>query len=318
MTYRAENSPCRGSGRRAVLFVIVASLFFLTSRAAQAQSFDVVASFKAVQGLPFSSLVQASDGRLYGTTSGPSSSAKGSIFRLTPDGAGGFAFETLYLFSGPDGKSPQAGLIQASDGNFYGTTALGGAFGYGTVFRFTPAGALTTLHSFASSDGATPVARLVQASDGNLYGTTREGGAGYGTVFRIATSGAFTSLYSFVGTDGANPYAGLIQATDGRLYGTTRDGGPDFGMPDPIYGFPASATAPSSRSRRTGSFRRSTPSTALVPAATLWASCCRRATARSTAPRWAASARARSSGFPRRATSRRSISSRDRPTAEGR
>ena len=78
-----------------------------------------------------------------------------------------------------------AGLIQASDGNFYGTTAAGG-HAYGTVFKITASGTLTTLHSFYWNDGSDPQAGLVQARDGNFYGTTFEGGAyAVGTVFRL-------------------------------------------------------------------------------------------------------------------------------------
>ena len=101
----------------------------------------------------------------------------------------------LYSFNGSDGSLPFAGLVQGSDGNFYGTTVQGGvialcAGGCGTVFKITPGGSLTTLYSFSYSDGATPYAGLVQGSDGNFYGTTPYGGAsGYGTVFKITADG---------------------------------------------------------------------------------------------------------------------------------
>src|SRR5205809_7255222 len=75
-----------------------------------------------------------------------------------------------------DGTYPTGGLIQARDGNFYGTTVGGGSSGDGTVFKIDPAGTLTTLHSFASSNGASPYAGLIQAKDGSLYGTTIYGG----------------------------------------------------------------------------------------------------------------------------------------------
>jgi uncharacterized repeat protein (TIGR03803 family) len=130
---------------------------------------------------------------------------------------------------------PLAGLIQASDGNLYGTTAFGstraGAPSAGTVFKITPTGELTTLYAFCidggtCNDGEEPVSCLVQGVDGNFYGTTINGGPSrYGTLFKITPGGALTTLYVFKSTDGALPYAGLIQASDGNLYGTTLAGG---------------------------------------------------------------------------------------------
>src|SRR6202035_1752645 len=91
---------------------------------------------------------------------------------------------TLYSFAGSDGAQPYAGLVQGSDGNFYGTTSGGGVNLGGTVFKITPSGTLTTLYNFAGSDGALPYAGLVQGSDGNFYGTTVGGGQyEFGTVF---------------------------------------------------------------------------------------------------------------------------------------
>jgi uncharacterized repeat protein (TIGR03803 family) len=148
----------------------------------------------------------------------------------------------LYSFDGPptDGGNPEAGLVQASDGNFYGTTASGGASNYGTVIRISPSGAETNLYSFSGppNDGAYPFAGLVQASDGFLYGTTYKGGTssicspfGCGTVFRISPSGVYTSLYSFGGVpnDGVGPVAPLVQGRDGYLYGTTDSAHPGSG-----------------------------------------------------------------------------------------
>src|SRR6266403_295355 len=130
---------------------------------------------------------------------------------------------------GPAGlQSPQAPLIQGIDGNFYGTTARGGASNAGTVFQLTPAGALTVLYAFTGgTDGATPFAGLIQATDGNFYGTTVSGGASSaGTVFQLTPAGAVSVLYAFTGeTDGAAPIAGVIQAADGNFFGVTQSGG---------------------------------------------------------------------------------------------
>jgi uncharacterized repeat protein (TIGR03803 family) len=131
------------------------------------------------------------------------------------------------------------GLVQGSDGNFYGATYAGGAgfsstdAGYGTVYQLTPDGTLTTLLSFSGADGANPIAALTQGSDGNFYGATSLGGTyfagpppgafqGYGTVFKITPAGSFTSLLSFGGaTDGASdPGAPLLQGADGNFYST--------------------------------------------------------------------------------------------------
>ncbi|MDQ5858482.1 MAG: hypothetical protein M3542_09450, partial [Acidobacteriota bacterium] len=114
----------------------------------------------------------------------------------------GGSLTTLYNFSYSDGWSPYAGLVQGSDGNFYGTTQQGGPSGAGTVFKITSGGSLTTLYSFSFSDGAAPHAGLVQGSDGNFYGTTAGGGAsGAGTVFKITVMMAPTITANFNSTD---------------------------------------------------------------------------------------------------------------------
>jgi uncharacterized repeat protein (TIGR03803 family) len=139
-------------------------------------------------------------------------------------------FTTIYNFcsqtSCTDGYYPVAGLVQGTNGAFYGTTQIGGTNGDGTIFKITASGALTTLHSFDGTDGADPYAGLVRGTNGAFYGTTYLGGAnGYGTVFKITASGALTTLHSFDNTDGALPYAGLVQGTNGKFYGTTYEGG---------------------------------------------------------------------------------------------
>jgi uncharacterized repeat protein (TIGR03803 family) len=181
---------------------------------------------------PFAGLVQAANGDLYGTTSsGGANGYYGTVFKITPGGT----LTTLYSFCSQtnctDGAEPYARLVQAANGNFYGTTVGGGVRGGGTVFEITPTGTLTTLHRFNGTDGATPYAWLVQAANGDLYGTTYAGGAnnGGGTVFKITPGGTLTTLYSFCSqsgcTDGGSPYAGLVQDTNGDFYGTTADGG---------------------------------------------------------------------------------------------
>jgi uncharacterized repeat protein (TIGR03803 family) len=158
-----------------------------------------------------SKLVLGTDGNFYGANSGIGTS--GSIFKIAPDGT----FTTLYSFSATggtnetnsDGANPYGRLTQGSDGNFYGSTRLGGAYGSGTVFQITPAGALTSLYSFGAIgtpagtpgqnlDGLFPVAGLTQGTDGNFYGGTTSGGQnGIGTLFKISAAGALTALHQF-------------------------------------------------------------------------------------------------------------------------
>ena len=140
-------------------------------------------------------------------------------------------FTVLYSFkgSGTDGAFPYAGLVRDTAGNLYGTTAFGGAFGAGTVFKLDPAGVETVLFSFnGGSDGKYPSAGLVRDAAGNLYGTISDGGAfGRGAVFKVDATGTKSVLYSFRGgaTDGQLPYAGLVGDATGNLYGTTFGGG---------------------------------------------------------------------------------------------
>jgi uncharacterized repeat protein (TIGR03803 family) len=182
------------------------------------------------------SLILGVNGNFYGTTATGGNLQYGTFFEITPGGK----FTSLYSFCSltdcADGAYPN-GIVQAANGNFYGTT-LGGhgdcIYGCGIVFELTPSGKLTTLYQFCSlancADGYNPRAGLVQGTDGNLYGTTYTGGANdAGTIFQITTSGTLTTLYSFCPqtgcADGSAPQASLIQGTDGDFYGTTSAGG---------------------------------------------------------------------------------------------
>ena len=114
---------------------------------------------------------------------------------------------TLHSFDVTDGANPEGSLIQATDGNLYGTTPDGGSNGYGTIFKISPGGALTTLHSFCSdsgcTDGGAGLAGLVQATNGTFYGTTynfgADGSSSYGTIFKFTSGGKLTTLNSFSG-----------------------------------------------------------------------------------------------------------------------
>src|ERR1039457_2442445 len=214
----------------------VLALCATTAIALPAQTLTTLYSFDGTDGQePVGALVQATNGDLYGTTErgGSGINNGGTVFRITPGGT----LTTLYSFcpqtNCTDGFGPKAGLVQAANGDLYGTTWGGGVNDQGTVFKITQGGTLTTLYSFCSPamcrDGEVPFAGLVQAANGDLYGTTAEGGTnGGGTVFKITPGGTLTRLYSFCSrgcTDGLNPDAGLVQAANGDLYGTTSNGG---------------------------------------------------------------------------------------------
>jgi uncharacterized repeat protein (TIGR03803 family) len=247
---------------RRILFSLV--IFFLTlaagssSARAQSTSQSVLYSFCTLAdcadgGMPSGPLTLAADGNFYGTTFEAGGEnipfiQDGTAYKITPDGA----LTTLHSFCGysgcPDGIGPNGGMIQGTDGNFYGTTIFGGAnnqpnegnYGDGTVFKLTPAGKLTTLYSFCNTggdkctDGQIPYFALVQGADGDFYGATLYGGGfttgnnhfGDGTIFKVSATGTFTSLHQFTGgDDGALPYGALTQGSDGNFYGVTAEGG---------------------------------------------------------------------------------------------
>ncbi len=137
-------------------------------------------------------------------------------------------FNIIYNFTASNngGINPDAGLVQGTDGNFYGTTQFGGSNNRGTLFKVTSTGTLTSLVSFNNANGSYPLAALVPGTDGNFYGTTQFGGrSSDGTVFQMTPAGTLTSLVSFTGTNGNQPQSALVQGTDGNFYGTTNIGG---------------------------------------------------------------------------------------------
>jgi uncharacterized repeat protein (TIGR03803 family) len=187
-------------------------------------------------GLPLAGLVRAASGSFYGTTAFGGTYGSGTVFEITPQGN----LTTLYSFGaqGTDAQQPYGGLVQGTNGNFFGTSRVGGTYNQGTVFEVTPSGKLMVLYNFCPggatcSDGQQPEAGLVLGTNGSFYGTTVGGGThGSGAVFQITVTGKLTTLYSFCSqtncTDGSSPYDGLVLGTDGNFYGTT-EGGPLVG-----------------------------------------------------------------------------------------
>jgi uncharacterized repeat protein (TIGR03803 family) len=188
-------------------------------------------------------LLQLEDGTFVGTQVSGEASDDGSIFNMTSAGV----MTNLASFEDPFGRNPSTGVIQGSDGDFYGVAPYGGRFGpqldYGTVFKLSLQEVpLITLHRFNGSDGENPNSKLIQGKDGNFYGVTLGGGnydnfgESNGTIFKMNSAGLVTSLHNFslfneganssgTNDDGAHPAGALFQASDNSLYGLATDGG---------------------------------------------------------------------------------------------
>jgi uncharacterized repeat protein (TIGR03803 family) len=205
-------------------------------RIASAGQLGLLHTFGTTDGAyPSGPLIQATDGNFYGTTVNGGIDSDGTVFKMTPAGV----LTTLYKFCSltkcADGDLPFGPLLQAADGNFYGTTEGGGANNSGVAFKITPTGTFTAFYSFCSQSNCADgngVDGLIQGADGNFYGVAKFGGANSaGTVFRLSPGGTLTTLYSFCSltscADGNEPAATLVQATDGDFYGTTTGGGTD-------------------------------------------------------------------------------------------
>lgn len=138
-------------------------------------------------------------------------------------------FASLWSFDGTNGEDPQSGLVQATDGNFYGTTASDNTTN-GTIFQMTPSGGFRSLIIFNGTNGANPRGTLILGHDGYLYGTAyAKGTNGFGTLFQATTNGSLTNLYSFSFLGGGYPIGSLVQDQAGDLFGTTSLGGTNAG-----------------------------------------------------------------------------------------
>jgi len=233
-------------GLTVVLAVFVVATL-TTATLAAAQTVKVLHDLRnagfAIGGYtPSGGLIFDTAGNLYGTTQNAGAYNGGTVYKLSPNGSGGWTMTVLYNFDvfTKDGYFPYSNVIFDAAGNLYGTTNSGGAYGKGTVFELSPGGsggwAEKLLHSFGNNnDGSDPTAGLILDASGNLYGTATLGGIyGGGIVFELRpTSGgnwAEKVLHYFgKGTDGVYPEGGLVMDASGNLYGTTQDGGVYFG-----------------------------------------------------------------------------------------
>ncbi len=177
------------------------------------------------------SVIQASDGYLYGATRYGGTSDYGVVWKMALNGS---SLTVLHSFTGPDGAGPMAGVIEGSDGKLYGTAEYGGANNLGTVYYLRKDGSgFGVAHSFSAApmDGYNPQTGLTRGLGGKLYGTTQFGGlndnGSDGIIYSIDPSAgnAFSIVYNFNGTTGANPLSALSSDGSGNLYGTTWQGG---------------------------------------------------------------------------------------------
>jgi uncharacterized repeat protein (TIGR03803 family) len=181
-------------------------------------------SFNGVNGsYPDGGLTIGPNGFLYGTTNAGGQTNDGTFYQITLQGS----FTTLASFNAATtGRVPSNGVTLGRDGKFYGTTVIGGDYGYGTAYRATSAGVLTRLASLGDPEGYYAENGVIEGKDGNLYGGASAGGNNYfGTIFKIAPNGKVSTLASFdQSTTGYVPTP-IVQGTDGNFYGATMGGG---------------------------------------------------------------------------------------------
>jgi uncharacterized repeat protein (TIGR03803 family) len=174
----------------------------------------------------YSSLTEGKDGNLYGVAYYGGSNSKGTIFKVS---TGGILTVLRHLNGSADGANPRGDLIQAKDGNFYGTCYGGGQLSNGTIFKISANGnSYTVIKSFASgTDGGYPYGGLMQDSDGNFYGITRSGGSkSGGTIYKLTTAGVYTVLRHLDYYAEANSSSSVpVKGSDGSLYAMAEGGG---------------------------------------------------------------------------------------------
>jgi uncharacterized repeat protein (TIGR03803 family) len=178
-----------------------ANVYGMVFKVTGAGKFTILHAFDLTDGgNPYSGLVLGKDGNFYGTTFNGGTAGYGVVFKITSGGT----LTVLHSFTPlTDGGSPYGGLVQATDGNFYGVGYLGGSPNHGTIYRVKPAGTFSSIYSFDGTKGGSPMITLLQHTTGILYGDTNTGGT--------HNTGAFYSLKASL-----TPYAALLP-TSGKV-----------------------------------------------------------------------------------------------------
>lgn len=186
-------------------------------------------NFSITGGAPQGSLIQATDGMLYGLTSQGGANNYGVLFRFDPSTN---TFTNLYDFNGSaNGTGPSGSLVQSGNGKLYGLTRFGGANSKGVLFEYDlSTDTYTKKVDFdGANNGANPRGSLTEASNGKLYGMTTSGGANsQGVLFDFdPTTNTYVKHHDFntAVDDGAYPYGSLIETSNNLLYGCTTAGG---------------------------------------------------------------------------------------------
>jgi uncharacterized repeat protein (TIGR03803 family) len=187
---------------------------------------DTMVNFNGKNGSAPQSILEDSHGNFYGTTLSGGDYGKGTVFQIEQSGK----LITLVSFSGPNGSSPEAGVVLDKDGNLYGTTKTGGSDNKGTIYKITSDGKFSTVANFNGKNGTQPTSGLLLGPDGSIYGATEGGGAhNKGTVFKVAPTGVLVTIVAFDGTNGSDP-GSLVHGDDGNFYGTANKGGTGHGL----------------------------------------------------------------------------------------
>jgi len=223
-----------------------------------------------VGNAPVNGLFKATNGLMYGATGAGAGNAQGSLYEYVPGGTTLTKRKDFLLAT--TGKQPLGDVMQASDGLLYGTTSLGGAENYGTIFSFDPvSNTFTTIYNFNGLEGGTPGGELLQATNGKLYGVFREEGQGFSGGIYSWDIGTATYTEEFdlniapVTDQGSLPQSSLLQGSDGMLYGTTTQGGSGGNASGAIFRFDPTSLAYSVLLTFTGASNGALPYDGLVP-----------------------------------------------------